>query len=171
MERRKQLIQVAGATALVFILGFGAGYVSKQQTFTPITGMSPVPCLTLAVIPADVLPQPQDVTINVLNGSKRMGIAGIAAEVFTARGFTLNTIGNFDDYEVQTSAEIHYGTKGQKAAQLAQAFIRDAVMIKDERTDDSVDVVLGQAFEDVLTNDAAHAELLRPSASPSGPDC
>jgi hypothetical protein len=170
-ERRKKILQFSGIGLVIFLSGYGIGTVTHSQTFTAIDGQTPVPCLTLAIIPADVLPKPKQVTLNVLNGSKRMGIAGIAGEIFTSRGFTVASVGNFDDYEVSATAEIHYGPAGAKAAQLAAAYFADAVLKQDDRAGATVDVIVGQKFDNVASNADAHRELLRPSASPSGPGC
>ena len=41
----------------------------------------------------------------------------------------------------------------------------------DDRSDGSVDVLVGQGFEEIRTNRDANEELARPEASPSGPGC
>jgi hypothetical protein len=170
-ERRKRIIQFSAIGVAIFVIGYGIGYVSHRQTFDPMHNGTPVPCLTLAIIPADVLPNRKHVTVNVFNGSKRMGIAGIAAEMFGTLGFKVGDVGNFNDYEVTSPAEIHYGKAGAKQAQLVAAYIEGSVLKRDDRKDNSVDIVVGQAFDKIRSNDEAHTELMRPSASPSGPGC
>ena len=171
LEQRKRIIQFSAIALAIFVAGYGIGWISHRPTFSPVEGSTPVPCLTLAIIPADVLPKPKTVTINVLNGSKRMGIARIAGEIFGGLGFKVGNVGNFNDYEVSDPAEIHYGKTGAKQAQLVAAYIEGAKLVEDERTDNSVDVIVGQAFDQIRNNSEARKELLRPSASPSGPGC
>ncbi|MEY3407295.1 MAG: hypothetical protein RL038_356, partial [Actinomycetota bacterium] len=116
-------------------------------------------------------PKPADTTVNVLNGSKRVGLATITAEVLGSRKFKIGEISNFDDYVVQTPAEVHFGPKSRDAAYLVSLYIDGAVLVEDERTDGSVDLVIGQSFDDLRDDETVEREKSRPVASPSGPGC
>ncbi len=170
-ERRRRIAAISAAAVLLFVFGFGLGRVTKQTTIQAIEGETPVPCLTLAVIPSDYLPKPGDFMINVLNGSKRIGMAGITAEILEVRGFRINEIGNFSEYVVTAPAEIHYGPKGKDRAQLLAAYVDGAKLVLDDREGAKVDFVIGQQFDDLRTDNQVKAELKRPIASPSGPGC
>jgi hypothetical protein len=125
----------------------------------------------LAVFPRDYVPEKNSFELNVYNASHRVGMAGITAEVLGVRGFNVAEVGNYDQREISITAEIHYGKKGKHAAALVAAYINNSKLVMDDRADNSVDVLVGQGFEEVLSNRDAKDELARPEASPSGPGC
>jgi hypothetical protein len=169
--RRRRIAQLVAGVLCIYAVGFATGYISKRETVVPVEGSTPQTCITLAVFPIDVLPKPSAVTLNVLNGSKRVGMASITADVMKSRKFKINTVGNFDEYFVENEAEVHYGPEGAQAAQLVAAYIDGAKLVEDTRTGNAVDLVIGQAFDVILENDEVAEVLARPSASPSGPGC
>ena len=170
-ERRQRALLVSAGALGLFATGFGSGWLLHQPSFVPVEGASPTPCITLAVIPADVLPKPAAVSVNVLNGSRRIGMASITAEVLGSRGFDIGDVGNWSGQNVEGIAQIHYGPAGHDAAQLIAAYVDGATMVQDNRTDNTVDLVIGQKFKTVLSAAEAKAVLQRPIASPSGPGC
>jgi hypothetical protein len=165
------MIQIGAGLLALYCIGFLTGFFVKQVTTVPVAGSTPVSCITLAIIPNDTLPKPKSVTLNILNGSDRVGMATITADIFKSRNFKIKKVGNFTDYPVTGPAEIHFGTAGIDAAKLAAAYIENSVLVEDDRTDGSVDVIVGQTFSDVLTTEDAREYLSRPIASPSGPGC
>ena len=171
LQRRKRLIQFGAGLLAIFSFGFFTGYFAKQVTVVPIDGASPVSCITLAIIPNDVLPKPKTIKLNVLNGSDRVGMATITADILKSRGFKIGKVGNFNEYTVTSTVEIHYGPTGSDAAKLVAAYIKDAQLVEDGRANATVDVIVGQNFDSVLTTDEAKEVLSRPIASPSGPGC
>ena len=171
IQRRNRMIQVGAGLLTLFCFGFFTGYLAKQVTVVPIEGASPVSCITLAIIPNDVLPKPKTVKLNVLNGSDRVGMATITADIFKSRGFKIAKVGNFTEYTVTSTVEIHHGPTGSDAAKLVAAYIKDSQLVEDGRTNATVDVIVGQSFDNVLTTDEAQEVLSRPIASPSGPGC
>jgi len=63
------------------------------------------------------------------------------------RGFTVAEIDNDPlDKKITASAEIRYGATGRPAARTARLMVKDAKMVNDKRTDETVDLVLGKAF-------------------------
>ncbi|WFE55002.1 LytR C-terminal domain-containing protein [Micromonospora sp. WMMD1155] len=110
---------------------------------------------------ADVtLHEPKDVKINVFNATDEPGRAGSVADDFRNRKFQVKKIGNeskgFDDV-----ALLRYGPKGVGSAHLLQAyFLNNAVPGYDEkRTDDTVDVVLGNGFQQLATTTEVNQSL------------
>ena len=171
IQRRNRMIQIGAGLLALYCFGFLSGYFVKQTTTIPVEGAQPVSCITLAIIPNEVLPKPKSVKINVLNGSDRVGMATITADIFKTRGFKLGTVGNFTEYTVTATVEIHYGPTGSDAAKLVAAYIKDSQLVEDGRDNATVDVIVGQRFDNVLTNEEAQEFLSRPIASPSGPGC
>ena len=170
-ERRRRIIVMSAGVLGIFALGFGSGFFTRTATYTPADGISPVPCLTLAVIPSDVVPQPSEVRITVLNGSERVGMAGITADILKVRGFKIANVGNFTGGKVKDPAEIHYGPSGALIARLLSAYVPDAYLVQDTRANKSVELVIGKGFKRILEQKQADRELTRPYASPSGPGC
>jgi hypothetical protein len=171
IQRRKRIAQIIAAALGVFIIGFGTGWFSHVPKAVLVDGEEPVACITLAVFPRDYVPSKKSFTVNVYNASKRVGMAGITAEVLGVRGFKIAEVGNYDQREISIPAEIHFGKKGKNAAALIAAYINNSKLVMDDRSDGSVDVLVGQGFEEVLSNRDANEELARPEASPSGPGC
>ncbi|MCX6403071.1 MAG: LytR C-terminal domain-containing protein [Actinobacteria bacterium] len=171
LERRKRIAQVSAVVLGVFIIGFGTGWFSHVPKAVLVDGEEPVACITLAVFPKDYVPAKKSFTINVYNASRRVGMAGITAEVLGVRGFKIAEVGNYDQREISITAEIHYGNNGKNAAAFIAAYINNSKLVMDDRSDGSVDVLVGQGFEEIRTNRDANEELARPEASPSGPGC
>ena len=170
-ERRMRQIQIAAGAFGLFAVGFGGGWLAHQPTFVPLPGATPVPCLTLAVFPSDVLPEPEEVTVNVLNGSRRIGMASITAEVLGTRGFKVGDVGNFEGPKIGSVGQVQFGPAGADIARLVEAYVPGVELVNDGRPGDSVDLIIGQKFEDILTKAQAAEVLSRPFASPSGPGC
>ena len=171
LERRKRIAQLTAICLGIFIIGFGTGWFSHTPKDVLVEGGDPVSCITLAVFPRDYVPAKKSFEVNVYNASRRVGMAGITAEVLGVRGFKIAEVGNYDQREISIPAEIHFGKKGKNAASLISAYINNSKLVMDDRTDGSVDVLVGQGFEEVRTNRDANEELARPEASPSGPGC
>ena len=171
LARRRRIAQITAAALGVFIIGFGTGWFSHVPKSVLVEGQEPVSCVTLAVFPKDYVPKKNSFTVNVYNASQRVGMAGITAEILGVRGFKVGEVGNYDEREISITAEIHYGKKGRNAAALIAAYINNAKLVMDDRTDATVDVLVGQGFDEIRTNRDAAEELARPEASPSGPGC
>lgn len=171
IERRKRIAQIIAIALGIFIIGFGTGWFSHVPKSVLVEGQEPVSCVTLAVFPRDYVPPKKSFTVNVYNASHRIGMAGITGEVLGVRGFKVGEVGNYDAREISISAEIHYGKKGRNAAILVASYIKDSKLVRDDRLDNSVDVLVGQDFQEVLTNRDSKDELARPEPSPSGPGC
>jgi len=170
-ERRKRILSLSAVALAVFLIGYATGYLVNRPVFVPVENADPTPCITLALFPSEFVPKPNKVEVRVLNGSKRVGVAGITGEVLENAGFKVLEVGNLGADNIEVAAEIRYGTKSKNAAILLQAYIVNAVLVQDNRTDTSIDIVVGQGFESVRDKQAAQRELARPIPSPSGPGC
>ncbi|MGF1428827.1 LytR C-terminal domain-containing protein, partial [Kitasatospora sp. LaBMicrA B282] len=127
---------------------------------------SPLPAATAA-------PQPQQVTVNVLNATDKTGLAAKTADDLKQRGFTIGKVGNAPtalENKVTGPAELVGGKGGAGAAALLGAQVSGAATMDDGRTDGSVDFVIGEGYTALLDPNAAQAALaaaLKPSPSPS----
>ncbi|WP_207915414.1 LytR C-terminal domain-containing protein [Micromonospora sp. 15K316] len=110
---------------------------------------------------ADVaLRETKDVKINVLNATDEVGRAGSVADDFRNRKFQVKKVGNAPK-GVDDVAVLRYGPKGVGSAHLLRAyFLNNAELDYDaKRTDDTVDVVLGSAFQQLATTTEVNQSL------------
>lgn len=88
--------------------------------------------------------------LNVYNASSTSGLASRAASELTWRGAHVLKTGNDpnpDDRPVPRSAEIRYGPSGRQVALNLAAQVENAVIHQDERTNPTVDLILGDSFK------------------------
>lgn len=111
----------------------------------------------------------KDVKINVLNGTDQPGLARTVADEFSNRQFQVKKTAN-EKKQVDGVAVLRYGPKGVGSAHLLQAyFLNNAVPGYDEkRTDDTVDVVLGNGFQQLATTTEVN-QSLGDSGAPQAP--
>ncbi len=161
-----------GFAASLLIRGSGTPQADVVPSASAVASAAPLPCETTLVTPAEVLPVTGKVTVNVLNSTKRQGLARGTADVLTARGMKVKKVGNASaDGVIEGVAELRYGPKGEKAARLLEFYFPGAVLVPIDRKTKIVDVVLGTEFEKVLGEAQVAAALASPSPSASGPGC
>ena len=110
---------------------------------------------------ADVtLHEPKDVKINVYNATDEAGLAGSVADDFRNRKFQVKKEGNAPK-KVDDVAVLVYGPKGVGSAHLLKAyFLNNAKPQFDiKRKDDSVDVILGNGFQQLATTTEVNQSL------------
>ena len=148
-RRRAALVitGLLGALALVLVLsmayvqGWFGGDADEDQASA--TTAAPVPSLAA-----------EDVVVNVFNTTSRAGLAGRAADGLGDRGFTVDGVGN-SDLAIEGAGQIVHGPAGAEAAALlAEALPQEVELVADEREDESVDLVLGDAWEDLPSPDS-----------------
>ncbi|WP_405363741.1 LytR C-terminal domain-containing protein [Kitasatospora sp. NBC_00085] len=119
------------------------------------------------------IPQPAGFKLNVFNATTKSGLAGRTADEFTKRGFTVDKKGNAPaelDKKVPGTAVVIAGPAGAGAATLISSQIAGATVTTDARTDNSVDVVVGDSYNTLLDETQAAAALAlatKPSPTPS----
>ncbi|PWR11407.1 hypothetical protein DKT69_26815 [Micromonospora sicca] len=110
---------------------------------------------------ADVtLREPKDVKINVYNATEEPGLAGSVADDFRNRKFQVKKEGNAPK-GVEEVALLRFGPKGVGSAHLLRAyFLNNAERQYDpKRKDDTVDVVLGNGFQQLATTTEVNQSL------------
>ncbi|PSK67106.1 hypothetical protein B0E53_00928 [Micromonospora sp. MH33] len=105
------------------------------------------------------LREQKDVKINVYNGTDEVGLAGSVADDFRNRKFQVKKEGNAKP--VDEVAVLRYGPKGVGSAHLLRAyFLNNAKLEPDlKRKDDTVDVVLGNGFQQLATTTEVNQSL------------
>jgi hypothetical protein len=85
------------------------------------------------------------VSVRVYNGGSKKGLAASIETQLSGKGFLVPAVGNTNDTVTQTTVV------GQSAdapeVQLVAAFFPDAIVKADNRTDHSVDVLVGDTFD------------------------
>lgn len=110
---------------------------------------------------------PEEVTVTVLNGTTRSGLAGDTAEQLGERGYELAETGN--TRQASGPATIVHGPTGYLAAQSLQAQLQEARLSLDEdREGTAVDLLLGDGFTGLADASAATAALEEPVEAPDG---
>jgi len=175
---------VSVSMLVLFSIGFAVAVLTGETSETaavvqgedgepaPVVTGEPQPCETTLVSPAEVLPRPSAVVLNVFNSTQRGGLAGTTAQTLSQRGFRINKVENDPlGVSLRGVGEIRYGPNGADNARLLQFYFPDAVMVDDGRSGPRVDISLGRGFEDVEDDARVAASLASPTPSLSGPGC
>ncbi|MGA1146647.1 MAG: LytR C-terminal domain-containing protein [Candidatus Nanopelagicales bacterium] len=168
-----------GFAAALFIYGSPSSVVATvdevvQGSVESNAGatVAPEPCETTLVAPAEVLPRPDSIVVNVYNSTQRGGLAGTTAQELSQRGFRINKVENDPlGVSLRGVGEIRYGPNGAENAQLLLFYFPGAAMVDDGRSGPRVDISLGRGFEAMEDQALVAATLASPSPSLSGPGC
>lgn len=114
-------------------------------------------------IPVNVeLPDPDQVKINVYNGTTISGVAESVGTEFASRKFQVVTKAN-DPLKKKTDevAVLRFGSKAVGDAHLLRAYFLDQAKTEfdPKRTDDVVDVVIGSQFQKLATTTEVNQSL------------
>jgi hypothetical protein len=167
--RRRRWKRIRTSVTLLVLVGFvvGAAWYSwnnvidqSEQVAAPTSGKTCAPGA-----PADP-PAPADIQVNIYNSTSRAGLAASIGDKMRDRGFVVVDVDNDPlDKTIEHTAEVRSNTAHQPAAMVVAATVPGAVFVPDDRTEATVDLVLGQAFK-------AMAKPGAPLATPSGvPPC
>ena len=180
------VVLVVVSMLVLFAVGFAAALLlgdQRQSTLVTATDdptqatsgealAEPEPCETTLVAPAEVLPRPDTVVVNVFNSTQRGGLAGTTAQQLSQRGFRINKVQNDPlGVSLRGIGEIRYGPNGADNARLLQFHFPGAVLVDDGRAGPRVDISLGRGFESLEEQALVAATLASPSPSLSGPGC
>ena len=107
---------------------------------------------------------PSAAQIRVLNGTDERGKAGQVSSVLGELGFTkLLPVGNDPVYangDLSCEGQIRFGQRGMAAARTLNLIEPCAELIKDDRTDATVDFVVGEKFGELRPTQEARKMLL-----------
>ena len=122
------------------------------------------------------MPERNQVTLNVYNGTARVGLAEDIAGQFKNRGFLIDKIdtapARTDGKPYDNIATIRYGPKVVGAAFEVSAYflVNQADMAFDlKRTDDRVDVILGTKFQQLATTTEVNQSIAAIGTPPLEP--
>lgn len=94
--------------------------------------------------------QPSEVSVNVYNANGEPGLARRVATDLEDRNFAVASIANDpENASIEHTADIRHGAEGAKAAALLQESVPGSALVADEREGSTIDLVLGDAFEEL----------------------
>ncbi|NYI05516.1 LytR C-terminal domain-containing protein [Allostreptomyces psammosilenae] len=188
-RRRRHLVATSVAVATLSLMTLGAvqlvGLFADPSDSTagtadcppsaPLASASPVAASSPAPATEVATPTPEGITVNVFNATTRAGLAAATAEVLRERGFTVGEVANAPaelDKRVGESARVIGGPAAEQALLLVSAQVADSTVRTDERRAEAtvVDLVIGDAFTELATPEAARETLLEalaPSPAPT----
>ena len=107
------------------------------------------------------LPGPNLVTVQVLNATKRAGIAGKARTTLISDGFNSPKAAANDKPKVKVRgvAEIRYGTRGRDGAKLLHYYFPRARLVRTDTKSATVVVSLGEKYRGVASPSSVQAAL------------
>jgi len=109
---------------------------------------------------------PEEVTVEVLNGTTRTGLAGEVSGELGERGYEISDIGNTG--KASGPATIVHGPEGYLAAESVRVQLSGAELRMDQREGTGVDLLLGTGFDGLQEESAAADALEQPVEVPEG---
>ena len=171
IHRRRRRRRAAITLTLVVLVMLGTftyaaayfqGWVGNR---VPKTVASPA---CQAVTPIKAL-APSAVTVNVYNSTNRTGLAASVAKSLRAQGFKVGDVANDPlGTAISDVGEIRHGRGGAAGATLAATRLSGAKLVLDNRTDSTVDLVLGTKFTALsVPPKVAPSKPSKPTPTPS----
>jgi LytR cell envelope-related transcriptional attenuator len=148
-----------------------ASQIPGAKTFTDIRKGTSVDVVVgmgfqgMVPIPPRLKPIPSEVTVNVYNTTFHTGLAKVVADQLDSRGFRTKDVAN-DPLGTMHSGTgvIRYGEEGDLAAALLLGHVPGAKLVRDDRPGASVDLVIGNAWTDLVPLAAVPPLPERPKA-------
>lgn len=170
------LVALLIGVAVLVVLGIGYGLVSLVRGPGDETGgepsPTPTPCETTFVTPAETLPKPAKVTVNVYNATDTSGLASATATDLEDRGFVVGKVTNDPvGKDIAGVAQIRFGPKAATRAELLLLHVPGAELVELQRKGLKVDLAMGAAFDGLAPEQQVNAALSSPSPVASGIGC
>ncbi|MER7082021.1 LytR cell envelope-related transcriptional attenuator [Saccharopolyspora kobensis] len=105
---------------------------------------------------------PQDVQVRVLNGNGESRQATLVSDELSSLGFAEGGADNdpvYVNYDLKCHGQIRFGGAGVSAARTLSLIAPCAQLVRDDRSDATVDFALGSKFDDIKTTSAAKQVL------------
>lgn len=157
-RHKRTVVTLLSLAGFVFVAGlYSWTYITNPGDDEADLGVVAPTCIPTA--PTDA-PPPAEIRLNVYNATDRNGLASSTAGEMRKRGFAILDVANDPSgRQVATTAEVRANPDSQAAANLVMAQVPGAVFVPDNRTDGTVDLVVGAAFEALTPPGAAPAPV------------
>ena len=151
-QRRRSVAILAGLGTFLLV-AFLLAFSYIQGWIPPKSGAAAPPATSrpsasASCTTAPPLPAATTITVNVYNATDRTGLAATTAKALRDQGFVVGAVSNDPvGKKIDLVAEIRYGkAAAAKADAVAARFPGAAKVLDDKRTDDLVDVAIGEKF-------------------------
>lgn len=175
--RRRRRRRIRGPLTLVVLIGLvaGAGWFGWHAVLKAIPGAGPdLVCSTPSPGQKQRIAA-TNVIVNVYNASEIGGLAERTATDLRQRGFTVGTVANDPEKAKVKFAEVRGRAKDAPEVILVAAQVAKEKVRVDDRTDASVDLVLGSDFQGFVTKAPTAMDVtttvpvcVKPSPTPGG---
>jgi hypothetical protein len=137
---------------------FARGFTTPHA----VVADTPPPCLPEVIgQPDGALPVPYDeIDLRIYNGSGTSGVATANQTVLGRRGFAIEIVGDWAG--TVPLNQMRFGVRGIASAYTVAAHFPPMQMILDDRTDASVDLIVGDAYDQPLPTDQVSLAADRP---------
>jgi hypothetical protein len=135
--------------AVLALLVVLAGAWGWAKLTAPLPKKEPAPVCTAATVKAGDHVFPAQVTVSVLNASRREGLAGRTMSSLTTGGFGAGDSGNAPKGTSVSVAQIWTPDPSSPAVALVKAWLPGVKVVRRQVTEPGVVVVVGDKFKDV----------------------
>ncbi|NIZ91601.1 LytR family transcriptional regulator [Kineosporiaceae bacterium B12] len=159
--------RVVFAVVVLAVLAAGTvGALTWTGRWSPGTpaAATPTPAPSCAVAAPPPLSAPPEVSVSVLNGTTRRGLAGTVAAELRTRGFVVTRTANADVAAGPVTASVRYPPALLAQARTVAARVPDVQLAEDPALA-GVEVTLGDGYAQLLAEDA----LVAPAPPPAAP--
>lgn len=159
------LIGVVIAVLVIVVVGVIYGLLSlvrgdSSEEAAPSASGVPSACATTMTTPAESLPGPSKVRVNVFNATETAGLAGKTAKELGSRNFKVVKVANDPrNKKIAGVAQIRYGPKGEQSAQVLLFQAPGAELINDGRKGKTVDLAMGDEFTSLAPVDQVAEQM------------
>jgi hypothetical protein len=146
-RRRRRRATITLTLVALVLLGTFAYAAAYFQGWVGTRTPKPLASPACQVVPPVNALIPRAVTVNVYNSTDRAGLAASVAKSLRTQGFTVADVANDPlGRPISGVGEIRHGRTGAAGATLAAKRLSGAKLVLDNRTDASIDLVLGTKF-------------------------
>lgn len=166
-------IIVGAVVAAVVIVIVVVRFIGGSRDDVAAEEAAPEPsCSTLMAAPADELPVPAKVRVNVYNATEVSGLASKTARELKQRGFDVKEVANDPvGIPIESVARIRFGPSSAQRAELLAYYVPGAELVEIDRGGPKIDLALGAAFVGIAAQPDVDAALNTPEAVVTGPGC
>jgi hypothetical protein len=166
------VLAVAAMVVWAAVLMNSAGPAGTARCPAPVTGPPPGQVVSSAEVDAVAPVPPASVQVRVLNAGGQRGQANLVAAQLGDLGFGEAAPPDNDPFYPQENlgciGQLRFGAAGQAAASTLALVLPCAEMVRDGRTESTVDVAVGTAFGDLNASTPAQDVLDQLSRAPTG---
>ena len=166
------VLAVAAVVVWATVLVNASGPAGTAQCPVPATGPLPGQVVSSDEIVAVPPVPPASVQVRVLNAGGQRGQANLVAAQLGDLGFGEAAPPANDpfypDENLECTAQLRFGSAGEAAASTLALVLPCAEMVRDGRTESTVDVAVGTAFGDIHPGTEAQDVLDQLSVAPTG---